>query len=117
MGLSFVINPAERAVGERASERLNRAFMARLERANSARLIAQARAVYARFLQLGGALNGAPHGVILQGDSGRVVFCLPTLLPEEVFVPGDWLFGPGPVSPRVMRGRSRSQPAWSTPKP
>jgi hypothetical protein len=109
--VSFVINPAERAVGERASERLNRAFMAQLERSNSARLIAQARQIYWHYLHRGGGCSPAPKGVVLQGGGGRVVFNLPTLLPSELFVPGDWLLGQGGGNSRSLRSRPRAQSA------
>jgi len=111
VGVSFVINPAERGVGERASERLNRAFMAQLERANSAHLIAQARQIYWQHLRRGGCSSPAPKGVVLQGGGGRVVFNLPTLLPSELFVPGDWLLGQGGGGSRTLRSRPRAHGA------
>jgi len=102
--------------GNRA-EQLQRAFITRLDRANSAQLIAQARAIYWRFLSAGGSPSPPPRGVVLLGAWGRVVFSWPTLLPEELFVPGDWITGPGPLSDRTLRSRTRPQPACPIQQP
>lgn len=64
----------------------------RLDRINSAQVIRLARDVYFRFLAQGtGRLE--PLGVVIEaaGPGGRVVFDRPVLLPDEQFVPLDWL--------------------------
>jgi hypothetical protein len=82
-----------------------------LDRINSAHLIRQARLVYWRYLQGGGSPAPPPKGVVLQGQSGRVVFGWPTLLPDEQFIPGEWLHGRGPqTSGRTPRSRTSAEP-------
>jgi len=58
----------------------------------------QARSVIYRYLEHcpGGA---EPHGVVLQGDRGRVVFDQPVLLPDEQFIPL-----------ALLRGRAATRP-------
>ena len=109
--LSFVITAVDRSAADSTAERLNRAFLARLERCNSADLIARARQVYWHHLRSGGAGSAPPAGVVLQAGGGRVVFGQPTLLPDELFVPGAWLLGQAPYGSRGLRSRSRSQSA------
>jgi len=58
----------------------------RLDRINSAALLRQARGVYFAYLS-GAAAAGEPLGMVLSGAGGRVVFDLPVLLPDELFVP------------------------------
>ncbi len=68
----------------------------RWDRVNSQQLIAKARAIYFRHLSDAGR-SAEPMGVVLCAHSGegRVVFDMPTLLPEEDF-----------VSTQVLRGKS-----------
>lgn len=64
----------------------------RLDRINSAEVLRLARGIYFSFLATGPcALE--PAGIVLDGhgSGGRVVFDLPVLLPEEQFVPIDWV--------------------------
>ena len=78
----------------------------RLDRVNSVELLRQARAVYFGYLsQSSGAVD--PQGIVLSGSGGgRVVFDLPVLLPEELFVPIDWLRGRTQGRARGARGSS-----------
>ena len=85
----------------------------RLDQVNSAGLIQRARQIYGLHLNRSGFGQGRPAGVILQGDGGRVVFSLPTLLPEEVFVPAEWLLG-GSGSVTTRPPRQRLGTPWST---
>lgn len=65
----------------------------RLDRIDSRELLRDARLIYYRFLESGYG-PGDPLGVVISaGDShaGRVVFEPPVLLPEECFVPLEWL--------------------------
>ena len=59
----------------------------RWDRVNSQELIARARSIYFRYLS-DAARTTEPSGVVLCAHSGegRVVFEVPTLLPEEEFV-------------------------------
>ena len=91
-----------------------------LDRINSAHLIRQARLVYWRYLHGGGSPTPPPRGVVLQlqGQSGRVVFGWPTLLPDEQFIPSEWLQGRGlQTSVRMPRSRTspETQAPWTTP--
>ena len=87
-----------------------------LDRINSGHLIRQARLIYCRYLHSGGSPSPLPRGVVLQGQTGRVVFGWPTLLPDEQFVPQEWLQGRGLQSPgRVQRTRSNPETSWTTP--
>jgi hypothetical protein len=64
----------------------------RLDRINSSVVLQLARQVYFRFLSSGpGGVE--PAGIVLKDAStdGRVVFEAPVLLPDEQFVPIDWL--------------------------
>jgi len=64
----------------------------RLDRINSSVVLQLARQVYFRFLSSGpGGLE--PAGIVLKAAAteGRVVFEAPVLLPDEHFVPIDWL--------------------------
>lgn len=74
----------------------------RLDRINSAEVLRLARGIYFSFLATG-PCSQEPVGIVLDGHGagGRVVFDLPVLLPEEQFVPIDW------VRARSV-GRSRS---------
>ena len=87
----------------------------RLDQVNSASLITQARQVYLAFLSQLGAATTPPTGVILAGRSGRVVFGAPALLPNEVFVPADWLLG-GSTSNAASPSRPRLRKPWPTPQ-
>jgi hypothetical protein len=85
----------------------------RLDRINSRELLGSARQVYHAFLASGPA-GVEPAGVVMVAESrqGRVVFDLPVLLPQEQFVPIDWLRG------RSQQSRSRSprggMPRWTS---
>lgn len=64
----------------------------RLDRINSSVVLQLARQVYFRFLSSGpGGIE--PAGIVLKAAAteGRVVFEAPVLLPDEHFVPIDWL--------------------------
>jgi len=64
----------------------------RLDRINSSVVLQLARQVYFRFLASGpGGIE--PAGIVLKAAAteGRVVFEAPVLLPDEQFVPIDWL--------------------------
>jgi hypothetical protein len=64
----------------------------RLDRINSSVVLNLARQVYFRFLSSGpGGIE--PAGIVLKAAAaeGRVVFEAPVLLPDEQFVPIDWL--------------------------
>jgi hypothetical protein len=64
----------------------------RLDRINSSVVLQLARQVYFRFLSSGpGGIE--PAGIVLKtaAPEGRVVFEAPVLLPDEHFVPIDWL--------------------------
>jgi len=71
----------------------------RLDRINSQAVFQQARRVIYHYLERcpGGA---DPHGVVLQGERGRVVFDPPVLLPDEQFIPLD-----------LLRGRPATRPS------
>ena len=68
----------------------------RWDRVNSQELIAKARAIYFRYLSEA-SRSTEPSGVVLCGQSGegRVVFEMPTLLPDEEF-----------LSTQLLRGKS-----------
>jgi hypothetical protein len=80
----------------------------RLDRINSSEVLRLARAIYFSFLA--SCPTGLdPVGIVLDGHGagGRVVFDPPVLLPEEQFVPIDWLRARG-----YGRGRTnRSAPS------
>ena len=80
----------------------------RLDRINSAELLRHARRIYFRFLE---SCPTAPEplGVVLlgAGPQGRVVFEIPVLLPNELFVPLELLRG------RVSRQRPPRSPLRS----
>jgi hypothetical protein len=83
-----------------------------LDRVNSAELLRQAREVYFAYLS-GGAAAADPLGIVVSnGGGGRVVFDLPVLLPEELFVPIDWLRSRG-----QGQGRGRTGRGGATPRP
>ena len=84
----------------------------RLDRVNSRELLGSARQVYHAFLCTGPA-GIEPAGVVMVGESrqGRVVFDLPVLLPQEQFVPIDWLRGRGQSRSRSPRGGT---PRWTS---
>lgn len=76
----------------------------RLDRVNSSELLRLARQVYFGYLS-NAALASEPLGIVLSGSgSGRVVFDLPVMLPEEMFVPIEWLRGRGQGRGRGSRG-------------
>jgi len=64
----------------------------RLDRINSSVVLQVARQVYFRFLSSGPS-GIEPAGIVLKAAAteGRVVFEAPVLLPDEHFVPIDWL--------------------------
>jgi hypothetical protein len=64
----------------------------RLDRINSSVVLQVARQVYFRFLSSGPS-GIEPAGIVLKvaATEGRVVFEAPVLLPDEHFVPIDWL--------------------------
>ena len=64
----------------------------RLDRINSSEVLGLARQIYFRFLASGPA-GLEPAGIVLDGTGagGRVVVDPPVLLPDEQFVPIDWL--------------------------
>nr|WP_232199516.1 hypothetical protein [Synechococcus sp. RS9916] len=66
----------------------------RWDRVNSQELIARARAIYFRYLSEAGR-STEPTGVVLCAKSGegRVVFEMPTLLPDEDFLSTQLLRG------------------------
>lgn len=98
------------------SRRSLKRFDLSLDRINSAHLIRQARLVYWRYLHGGGSPTPPPRGVVLQGHNGRVVFTWPTLLPDEQFVPSEWLHGRVQQSTgRVQRSRASADTPWTTP--
>ena len=75
----------------------------RWDRINSAAVIAQARRIYFQFLERStSALE--PQGIVLSPGQGRVVFELPVLLPDEQFIPLDW------VRARPSRSRTSRSP-------
>jgi hypothetical protein len=84
----------------------------RLDRINSRELLGSARQVYHAFLSTG-PTGVEPAGVVMVGESrqGRVVFDLPVLLPQEQFVPIDWLRGRSQTRSRSPRG---SLPRWTS---
>ena len=84
----------------------------RLDRINSRELLGSARQVYHAFLSTGPA-GVEPAGVVMVGESrqGRVVFDLPVLLPQEQFVPIDWLRGRSQTRSRSPRAGS---PRWTS---
>ncbi len=88
----------------------------RLDQVNSGYLIRQARQIYGRYLGSTGVGSGQPAGVILHGDGGRVVFAVPTLLPNEVFIPAEWLLGRTAATP-AKASRPRPGNPWSTLQP
>ena len=69
----------------------------RWDRVNSQELIARARSIYFRYLSDAGR-STEPTGVVLCASSGegRVVFEVPTLLPEEEFIATQLLRGKSP---------------------
>jgi hypothetical protein len=76
----------------------------RLDRINSSVVLHLARQVYFRFLSSGpGGLE--PAGIVLKAAAtdGRVVFEAPVLLPDEHFVPIDWLRNRSGVRNRSSR--------------
>ena len=79
----------------------------RWDRVDSRRLIAVARRVYFRHLTTHGSSQD-PLGVVVnaQHDDGRVVFEIPTLLPEEQFISAE-LIGLRAKRSRVPRDRQR----------
>jgi len=83
-----------------------------LDRINSRELLGSARQIYHAFLSTG-PTGVEPAGVVMVGESrqGRVVFDLPVLLPQEQFVPMDWLRGRSPSRSRSPRGGT---PRWSS---
>ena len=84
----------------------------RLDRINSRELLGSARQVYHAFLSSGPA-GVEPAGVVMMGESrqGRVVFDLPVLLPQEQFVPIDWLRARTQTRSRSSRGGT---PRWTS---
>ena len=64
----------------------------RLDRINSAEVLGLARRIYFQFLA-SGPVALEPVGIVLDGSGsgGRVVVDPPVLLPDEQFVPIDWL--------------------------
>lgn len=80
----------------------------RLDRIDSRELLRDARLIYFRFLESGYG-PGDPLGVVISGGdtaAGRVVFEPPVLLPEECFVPLDWLRLRQGSRSRTARGAS-----------
>jgi hypothetical protein len=84
----------------------------RLDRVNSRELLRAARSVYFGFLEHGPG-GGEPVGIVLVGDSeqGRVVFDQPVLLPEERFVPIEFLRLRGSLRTRGNRSPVPRTPA------
>lgn len=102
---SFEICPASATPG--AGSPLAAFQGLRLDRINSSVVLHLARQVYFRFLSTApGGIE--PAGIVLKAAAteGRVVFETPVLLPDEHFVPIDWL-----------RNRSVSRPRPSRPVP
>ncbi|CAK23576.1 Conserved hypothetical protein [Synechococcus sp. WH 7803] len=85
----------------------NPALTPRWDRVDSRRLIAVARKVYFKHLTTNG-YSLDPLGVVVNGqhDDGRVVFEMPTLLPEEQFISAE-LIGLRLKRPRVTKDRAR----------
>lgn len=75
--------------------------------------------MYWRYWQQGAAQGSNPCGVVLQGQGGRVVFDWPALLPDEQFVPAEWIQGRGSSSMagRSQRQRNSADMPWSTAQP
>jgi hypothetical protein len=120
---SFLIGPARSIDGNQTAGRqadrnadVSAAHWAvtplRLDRINSRELLGSARQVYHAFLSTG-PTGVEPAGVVMVGESrqGRVVFDLPVLLPQEQFVPIDWLRGRSQTRSRSPRGGS---PRWTS---
>lgn len=84
----------------------------RLDRINSADLLRRARQIYFDYLS-SSAAAAEPLGLVLHGAGGRVVFELPVLLPEELFVPIDWVRNRLQSRARGSRGGSPGRPAFS----
>jgi len=108
-GPSFLIRGSQASQPGPTAQAAWCAAQPRLDRVNSAELLRQAREIYFAFLS-GGSAVADPLGIVVSsGGAGRVVFELPVLLPEELFVPIDWLRsrGPGPgAAPGPGRGRT-----------
>ena len=85
----------------------NAGLTPRWDRVDSRRLIAVARKVYFNHLTTNGYTLD-PCGVVVNGqhDDGRVVFEMPTLLPEEQFISAE-LIGLKLKRPRVPRDRQK----------
>ena len=79
----------------------NAGLTPRWDRVDSRRLIAVARRVYFKHLTTNG-YQLDPCGVVINGehDDGRVVFEMPTLLPEEQFISAEL------IGLRVKRSRN-----------
>lgn len=108
--ISFLIRGSQAAQGSGAPATASWAStQPRLDRINSAALLRQARVIYFAYLSAAAA-PGEPLGMVLSGEGGRVVFDLPVLLPDEVFVPIDWLRGRNLGRPRANRGGPSSRP-------
>ena len=120
---SFLIGPARSLEGTQSTGRsadrsaeVNQVPWAvtplRLDRINSRELLSSARQVYHAFLSTG-PTGVEPAGVVMVGESrqGRVVFDLPVLLPQEQFVPIDWLRGRSQTRSRSPRGGT---PRWTS---
>ena len=75
----------------------------RWDRINSSAVIAQARRVYFQYLERSPSAQ-EPQGIVLSPGQGRVVFELPVLLPDEQFIPLDW------VRARPSRSRTSRSP-------
>ena len=75
----------------------------RWDRINSAEVIAQARRIYFHFLECS-PTHPDPLGVVISPLTGRVVFELPVLLPEEQFIALELVRG------RSSRSRSTRSP-------
>lgn len=102
--ISFLIRGSQAAQASGASATTAWAStQPRLDRINSAALLRQARVIYFAYLSAAAA-PGEPLGMVLSAEGGRVVFDLPVLLPDEVFVPIDWLRGRSQGRPRANRG-------------
>jgi len=106
-GPSFLIRGSQASQPSAAGPAAWSASLPRLDRINSADLLQRARQIYFAYLSASSPA-GEPLGLVLSDAGGRVVFELPVLLPEEQFVPLEWLRSRGPVRGRGSRGASTS---------
>ncbi len=113
-GPSFLIRGSQASQPGPTAQAAWCAAQPRLDRVNSAELLRQAREIYFAYLS-GVAAAVDPLGILVSGGGGgRVVFELPVLLPEELFVPIEWLRSRGPGQ---SQGRGRAGRGGATPRP